>query len=155
MANDLSAGRRVKALDFPKAVQVYDSTAISNISSTVYITGSPEVAVRFMAPSSGRVAVSLTAGTSNNGANADRVFVTFRVYEGDPDDGTLLQIEEASRGVCNAQTGSDDFQFHGQATMVDGMTPGVYYYIQMLYRTTLGSSTADLAHRGIMVWPIP
>lgn len=154
MTNNLSAGTVVKALDFTPAVQVAQTVGINNITATTYQTGTPEIAVRFMAPSSGRVAVALSAGTRNNGANADRVFVTYRILEGDPADGIIHQSEEINRGLSNPATQADNNQYHGHVTMVDGLTPGTYYYAQVRYRTTLGSGTADIPHRGILVFPI-
>lgn len=154
MTNNLSAGTVVKALDFTPAVQSAHTVGINNIAATTYQTGTPEVAVWVMAPSSGRVAVALSAGTRNNGANADRVFVTYRVFEGDPADGNLIQSDEVKRGLSNPATQADNNQYHGHVTMVDGLTPGTMYYFQVRYRTTLGSGTADIPHRGILVFPI-
>ena len=100
MTNDLSAGTRVKALDFPRAQQVYDLTSQLNLTNTSYAVGTPEVAVRFLAPSSGRVSVAVSAGVRNNtAANEDRVYVAFRVLSGDPNDGNLFQTEEAKLGL--------------------------------------------------------
>lgn len=155
MTNPLSAGTTVRALDFTPAVQSFQTNTISDISQTTYTVGTPETAVRFMAPSSGRVAVALSGGTRNNGANADRIFVSYRVLEGDPANGDLIQSDEVKRGLSNPATGGDGFQYHGHVTMVDGLTPGTYYYAQVRYRTTLGSGTADISHRSILVFPIP
>lgn len=155
MTNSLSAGTVVKALDFVPAVQSFNNTGINNLTNTTYAVGTPEVAVRFMAPSSGRVAVCLSAGTRNNGANADRVFVSYRILEGDPADGNLIQSDEVKRGLSNPATQADNNQYHGHVTMVDGLTPGTYYYAQVRHRTTLGSGTADIPHRCILVFPIP
>lgn len=155
MTNNLSAGRPVKALDFPRAQQMYLQTNISNVSATTYAPGAPEVAVRFLAPSTGRVAVSVSGGVSNNGANADRMLLTYRILEGDPNNGVVIQDGDSKRGVSNAGTGGENNQFAGHVTMVDGLTPGTYYYAQLVHRTVTGAGTADLTHRVITVWPIP
>lgn len=155
MTNNLSAGTVVKALDFVPAVQSFQDTAINNISTTSYATGSPECSVWAMAPSSGRVAVVLSGGTRNNGANADRIFVSYRIFEGDPNSNSLVQSEEVARGLSNPATQADNFQYHGNVTMVDGLTPGTYYYFQARHRTTLGSGTADISYRALLVFPLP
>ena len=155
MTNSLSAGTVVKALDFVPAVQAFVNTEVLNISATSYTKGTPEVAVRFMAPSSGRVAVSMSGGTRNNSANADRIFVTFQILEGDPATGALIQSDDVKRGLSNPATQTDNYQYHGHVTMVDGLTPGTWYYAQVRHRTTLGSGTSDIAHRCILVFPIP
>jgi len=158
MTNDLSAGTRVKARDFPRAYQSFNQESQVNITDTSYTpaeTGDPECAVRFLAPSSGRVAVVLSAGVRNNtAANEDRVFVSFRVLEGDPADNELFQTEEVKLGISNSAAGADDFQYAGHATMVQGLTPGVHYYAQIRHRTTLGAGTADISFRKILVFPL-
>jgi len=155
MTNNLSSGTRVKAVDFPRTLQTFITFDISNISATTYTVGDPEVAVRFQAPSTGRVAISVGAGLRNNGANADRIFVTYEVFEGDPEDGVRHQAAEAKRGLSNAATGGEGQQYAGHTTMVDGLTPGGWYYARVVYRTTTGAGTADISHRNISVWPIP
>ena len=156
MTDNLAAGRRVKAVDFTRAVFNYNQISQGNIADTTYVVGDPETAVRFMAPTSGRVGVMLSAGLRNNStANEDRVFVSFRVLEGDPQDGNLIQTEDAKNGRSNPAQGADDYQYGGQMTMVDGLTPGVWYFAQVRHRTTLGMSDVDIAYRGIMVIPVP
>lgn len=155
MTNNLSAGTRVRALDYPRAQQAFLTANVTNLSGTTYAVGSPEVAVYFTAPSTGRVAVTVGAGTGNNGANADRLLVTYQIYEGDPESGIVHQAAEAKRGLSNPATGADTAQYHGHTTMVDGLTPGTKYYARVVHRVTLGSGTADISHRHITVWPIP
>lgn len=156
MTNDLSAGTRVKALDFPRAWQNFAQISQLNMTDTSYTEGDPEMAVRFMAPSSGRVLVVVSAGIRNNTtANEDRVFVSFRILEGDPDDANLYQTEEVKLGLSNTAAGADDYSYGGHGTMVQGLTPGTYYYAQVRHRTTLGSGTADISARAITVIPIP
>jgi len=154
----LSSGTPVRALDFPPAQFNYDQTTIANITDTTYVTGTPEVAVRFMAPTSGRVAVNLSAGIRNNtAANQDRVFVTFRILEGDPSDADVFWTEEVKYGRSNAARldANDEFAYGGHVTVVGGLTPGQFYYAQVRHRTTLGSGTADISNRQILVFPVP
>lgn len=153
-ASPLSAGVPFREVDFPRSRFSFAQTDINNISSTSYAAGSPEVAVRFQAPTSGRVAVMLSAGVRNNAANADRIFVTFRILEGDPADGDLFQTDEVKFGRSNPATQSDEHQYGGQLSIVSGLTPGSFYYAQVRHRTTLGSGTADVAYRGILVFPV-
>lgn len=150
----LSAGVPFRAADFPRSRFSFAQTDINNITETTYTVGTPEIAVRFMAPTSGRVAVVLSAGCRNNGANADRIFVAYRILEGDPDDGELIQTDEVKFGRSNPATGADEHQYAGSLSIVGGLTPGEFYYAQTRYRTTLGSGTADVAYRGILVFPV-
>lgn len=150
----LSAGTPVRAVDFPRAQYAFAQTDINNITSTAYVQGDPEIAVRFMAPTSGRVAVMISAGLRNNAANADRVFVSFKLFEGDPADGVEIQVEDAKFGRSNPATQTDEHQYGGHLTIVSGLTPGTWYYARVRHRTTLGSGTADVAFRGILVFPV-
>lgn len=153
----LSAGTEIRALDFPPTQHGFDQSTISNITATTYTVGTPEVAVRFLAPTTGRVAVTIKALVRNNtAANNDRLFVAFRILEGDPNDADLFQTEDVKLGISNNATNTaDEFTYGSQTTMVSGLTPGQFYYGQVRYRTTLGSGTADLAYRQITVFPIP
>lgn len=150
----LSSGTPVRAVDFPRAQFSFSQTDINNETSTSYIVGTPEIAVRFMAPNSGRVAVMLSAGCRNNAANADRIFIAFRILVGDPNDGDLYQTDEVKFGRSNPATQTDEHQYGGQLTVVGGLTPGRYYYAQVRHRTTLGSGTADTSYRAILVFPV-
>ena len=153
----LSAGTPVRALDFPPAQFNFNQTSITNVTATTYQTGDPETAVRFQAPTSGRVAVTIKAIVQNNSAaNADRLFVTFRVLSGDPDDAVVFQTDEVKNGVSNAAiTPADEFRYASHTTMVSGLTPGEFYYARVRHRATLGSGTADIGYRHILVFPIP
>lgn len=158
MTNDLSAGTRVRARDFPRAYQTFNQESQLNMTNTTYASadaGDPEQAVKFLAPSSGRVAMVISAGVRNNtAANEDRVFCSFRVFEGDPADNNLFQTEEVKLGISNTAAGADDYTYCGHATMVQGLTPGVHYYAQFRQRVTIGSGSADIAFRKLLVFPI-
>lgn len=156
MTNDLSAGTRVRALDFPRAVQSHDQDSVLNMSTTSYSDGTPEVAVRFQGASSGRAAVCISAGIRNNTAgNEDRIFCAFQVYVGDPADGMEFQSEEVKLGLSNMAAGSDDVHYGGHLTMLNGLIPGEWYYAKFRHRVTLGSGSADIDSRSILVFPLP
>lgn len=152
----LSSGVPVRALDFPRAHQSFSQESQLNMTDTSYVNGTPEIAVRFIAPTSGRVLVVCGGGVRNNTtANEDRIFLSFRIFEGDPNDNDLIQTEEVKYGRSNTAAGNDDYQYGGHGTMVGGLTPGTFYYAQFRHRTALGSGTADIAFRSLLVIPIP
>lgn len=152
----LSAGTPVRSLDFPPAQFSFSDNDITNIAATSYTQGTDEVAVRFQAPTSGKVAVTVKCGVRNNtAANDDRLFFTFRVLVGDPADGDVFQTYEVKNGISNNATPSaDEFQYTSHTTMVSGLTPGDFYYAQTAYRTTQGTSVCDISYRHILVFPI-
>lgn len=152
---DLSPGTRIKALDWPEAVSSESDASIGGIAETSYTVGSPEVAARFTAPTSGRVGVAVSGAIRTNLTSVDRIYLSFRVFAGDPEDNNLLETEDVKRGISNYAHMREGYQYKSQMTMVDGLTPGSSYYIQLRYRTTLGDAEADIAHRRVSVIPLP
>lgn len=154
----LSAGTQVRAADFPPAGSSTSDTTISGITATTYTVGVPEVAVRFMAPTSGRVALCVSGGIRNDSATtpADRLLLSYRVYVGDPAAASLLVTEDASTGISTAgrADATEDFAYSGHLTIVDGLIPGSFYYAQLRYRTVTGAGAPDLNYRSIIVFPI-
>lgn len=155
--NPLSAGTQIRALDYPPSQFNYDESNILNITSTSWLVGSPEVSVRFRAPTTGRVGVTLSATVRNNAVNAERLFVGFRIMSGDPADNDTFQPVSAKYGRSNLAyaDANNGATAGGQLTIVTGLTPGDWYYAQTQYRVTLGSGTADLLYRSILVIPVP
>lgn len=153
----LSAGTQIRALDFPGSQFAFDESNITNITATTWTIGTPEVSVRFMAPTSGRTAVHLGAYTRNNAANLERLYVGFRILEGDPADADTFQSVSAKYGRSNyaVSDANGGAVAGGQMSVVSGLTPGVFYYAQTQYRTTLGLGTADLLYRSVMTFPVP
>lgn len=157
----LAAGSNFRAVDFPRAQFAYDQSTVANSAVTSYTVNvaatNPEVAVRCLAPTSGKIGVCISGGPRNNSATSDRFFLAFRVLEGDPADGTLIQTDDAKWGISNTATpdASDDYSYGGHFTVVGGLNPGLYYYFQTRFRTTNGNSTADCAFRTIMAIPLP
>lgn len=155
----LSAGTQILAVDFPPAVSSMSDAVITNITATNYTTGTPEVAVRFMAPTSGRVAINVAAGVRVDSATtpADRLFIAAQVLKGDPADGVVILAEEVKNGVSTPGTpdATEDYGFGGHLTMLGGLVPGDFYYARVRYRTTLGNGSADLNYRSISVVPVP
>lgn len=155
----LSAGTQVRAVDFPPTATSMSDTVITNITATTYTTGAPEVGARFQAPTSGRVAITVSAGVRVDSATtpADRLFIAPQVLHGDPNDGNVILAEEVKNGVSTPGTpdATDDYAFGGKMTLLGGLVPGDFYYARVRYRTTLGNGTADLNYRSISVVPIP
>lgn len=149
------AGSPVYGNDFPPSQADQDWTTIANISTTSYVTGTPEVGVNITAPTSGKVLVCLGAGVRNNAATTERVVVSYRVLEDDTN-GPVFTAESAYRGIVSSGVqASQEFTYLGNFSLETGLTPGRNYYIQVRHRTTLGNGTGDIASRDIVVIPVP
>lgn len=151
----LPTGSNVYGLDFPPSQYDQDWTLISNITTTTYIPGDPEVAVAATAPSSGKLFVTVGCGIRNNAATTESGYVTYQVFE-DSVNGALYQAANDDYGVRSTGIAqSQEFQYHGNFSLVTGLTPGRSYYFQMVHKSALGNGTADIASRDILVIPVP
>lgn len=151
----LPTGSNVYGLDFPPSQYDQDWTLISDIATTTYIAGTPEVAVSVTAPTSGKLFVCIGCGIRNNAATAESAYVSFQIFEDSPD-GALYSAANDDYGVRSCGIAqSQEFQYHGNMALITGLEPGRSYYFQTVYKTALGASTADIASRNILVTPVP
>lgn len=151
----LPPGSNVYGLDFPPSQYDQDWTLISNITTTTYIAGEPEVAVTVTAPTSGKLFVCIGCGIRNNAATAESGYVTYQVFE-DSVNGALYQAANDDYGVRSCGiAASQEFQYHGNMSLVTGLTPGRSYYFQAVHKSALGAGTADIASRDLLVIPVP
>ncbi|HKZ21170.1 MAG TPA: hypothetical protein VJQ57_13800 [Acidimicrobiia bacterium] len=151
----MDTGGDVYGMDFPPSQFDQDWTPISNITATSYEVGDPEVAVSVTAPTSGRVFVAMGCGIRNNAATAESAYVSYQIFEDSPN-GALYSASDDDRGVRSCGIAqSQEFQYHGNGDLIEGLEPGRSYYFQMTHKTALGAGTADIASRNILVIPVP
>lgn len=156
---DLLGGTRILAMDTPPVVSAYDATGIANITSTVYIAGSPEVGVTFMAPTTGRILLTCGGGVRNNGANNDRVFIAPQIFLGTSSAGTEILAPSAPQFGISSGGGftGDNYQYLSRTSLVAGLIPGSTYYVRTMHvqvnNTGVTSSTSDLQSRSLVVVP--
>lgn len=150
------AGQPVKALDYPPPKWSQDSTQINNPTNTAYTTGSPEVSVTFVAPTSGRVLL-VVGGGLGNGAGGDRIFLSPEVRETNSSGALVLSASVTNRGF-GSDIAAGAFHYGSRESVLDGLTPGTVYYAVVKYAVVTsdaGASTQDIACRDITVVPIP
>ncbi|MGP3917693.1 hypothetical protein [Nonomuraea sp. 10N515B] len=150
------AGRPVRALDYPPAVWAQDTTTITNPSNSSYITGTPEVSVTFIAPTSGRVLIVVGGGLGNS-AGADRIFLSPEVRLTNSGGALVLSPSVTNRGF-GSDNSSSGFHYGSRESVLEGLTPGQVYYAVVKYvvaTTEAGASAADIAARDVTVVSIP
>lgn len=152
---DITDGVIVSATDFPRTVMAQNDTVQTDLSSTTYVTGSPEVGVRFIAPTSGRVIVTVGGGARDN-TNNNRVFLSPEILEDDLVTQVLApSVTSYGYGIPGSNA---DYVFGSRASLITGLTPGRLYYarVMMAAETDPGgtSFSADVAVREIMVEPV-
>lgn len=151
----LPPGSNVYGMDFPPSQYDQDWSVLENVSTTTYTAGSPEVAVTVTAPSSGKLFVTIGCGIRNDAATAESGYVTYQVFE-DTVNGALYQAANDDFGVRSCGIAqSQEYQYHGNFSLVTGLTPGRSYYFQVVHKTALGNGTVDIAARDILVIPVP
>lgn len=156
IGTEIKAGDGITTEWWPESVEAQDATTISNITSTSFIPGSPEVGVQFTSAKTGRCAVCVSAGMFEQSAG-DRLFVSFEVYEGTSASGTLVRSARSGNGISthgDTTAGGSGEMVKGNMTMVQGLTPGVTHYARMVYAVD-GGTTNDLRQRRLTVIPTP
>lgn len=152
---DLLAGSKIRAADTPSTVYAQDTTLNANISNTAsYATGTPEVGVTFIAPTTGRVTISVGASMRNDAANADRAAVTVQVFQTNSS-GTEILAPTVFRGVSTDGIASaGEYCTYGHTTLLEGLTPGQQYYARtMQIKFGTAGTTPDITMRDILIAP--
>lgn len=150
------AGDTIRALDFPQTLTAADLTTILNITTTAWIPGSPGVDVVFIAPTTGRVLISVGGGARSQ-TGGQRLWMFPEVYEGTDATGTVVQDNPGS-GASAQQWGisddTDGYQYGGTTSLLSGLTPAATYFCRHVYRVdTATSGTADITVRNLVVAP--
>lgn len=152
---DLIAGREVLALDFPPSLYDYNDDQVLNITATEWsatggVGGTTVVSVDFLAPTTERACVSISAGMRTPGVN--RVVCSFIVQ----DTVTSQVVQGASlqrSGICCAPNNSV-YEYHSRDTLVDGLLPGRLYLVEFRMKV-YNAIGQDIRGRRLNVAPAP
>lgn len=143
-----NVGAFVRAVDFPAAVEVTETTTIADISSTSYSAGSVQCSTTFTANSAGKALIQLW--TRMQGDGTFRVFVGIELREGSVS-GTIVRSPsdtEAVQGITAATTS------YAIPILVSGLTAGATYFVRTMHKVA-GGTTSDIFTRKILVTPQP
>ncbi|MEU8055719.1 hypothetical protein [Microbispora bryophytorum] len=145
----------VKSLDTPSSAWNFDDTILTQISSAAYTEGVPEVGVTFMAPTSGRVVITIGGGLRDNGSNATRIFMAPQVFLGTDSSGTEILAPTVGQYGIGSAGEQAEFMYYSRTANLTGLTAGRVYYARVMYQTsnTPASPSADIACREIGVAP--
>lgn len=155
--SDATTGKLFRAADIPPTGYMHDDTGNNNIVSTTYIVGSPEVGTFFIAPTSGRVRITVGGGARDNGATAvDRIFISPQIFLDDANGSELLAPSVSIYGWSSCDSDLDH-QYGCRVGMISNLIPEQVYYARLMYFTDTGvdPDTADIAARDIIIIPVP
>jgi hypothetical protein len=152
----------IRGRDWPPAVAALDTTDQTNLTSAAYVPGDPEVGVRFVAPSSGRVIITISGGARDNTGD-NRVFLSPEIFRGADARGLSIlspsvtvhgwgQTGQAATVGYGSRESLYPFPGEGETELIPGET---YYARVMMAAEQTGGSTADVFSRGIIVEPAP
>lgn len=149
------AGQRIKALDFTAAVKAEDSTLQTNISTTLG-SGSPEVSVTFVAPTSGKAQIIVSASTSDDVSNDNPAVIDWQLYLGTNSSGTLILGTGSlqRRLVLMPGTIASQSQELSHSYVATGLTAGSTYFVRIQQQAWAGTSL-DVHTRALTVIPLP
>ena len=148
---NITDGALVRGADFPITVFAQDDTVQVGTASTAYVTGTPEVGVYFMAPTSGRVLITVSGG-ARDATGDTRAFLAPQVFLNNSGDTEVLAPSVESYGWANPGSNSD-YVFGSRVSMLDGLTPGQVYYARVMFSPPDGT-TVEVKTREIMVEPV-
>ena len=145
------AGQRLKALDFTPAVSATSTVVQSNLSTTLTV-GSPEVGVVFTAPTSGKANVTVGASFADDTGANNAGILDWKLFLGTNGSGTLVLGTGAFDRRLVAMPGdvTNQSQELSRTVLVQGLTPGSSYYVQLLHASWAGA-TIDCYARSVAV----
>lgn len=151
---DLLAGSTVRALDTPPAVSDTQLDGFS-FTNTTYGVGSTDgtyvdCGTAFMAPTTGRVLVILSAQIVNAAVNTTRMAPVVR--EG-PVIGSGAVIVPANDVNSIANQGPNTAVLAAQVALIENLSPGETYNVRLEHRVSGGTGT--LWNRRVVVIPSP
>lgn len=145
-------GDTIQSVDTPRTVMAQDDTVQTDLTSSGYVVGTPEVGVFFIAPSTGRVLVTVGGGARDN-TNNNRVFLSPQIFQEDANGLEVLAPSVTFYGYGTAGSNAD-YVFGSRVVMIESLSPGRKYYARVVMAAEQGTgSTADVAVREIMVEP--
>lgn len=153
-------GDVVYGIDSPIAIYPNDDTQQLNLTNDSYAAGTPELSGTFIAPTSGRVTLTVGGGLRDNGgASDDRVFLSPQVYSGVDTSGTeQLAPSVTFRGFGSVDTTSE-FMYASRSSLLTGLVPGAVYFVRLMHVVSpSGASpagTADINVREIIIEGMP
>jgi hypothetical protein len=146
---DLLAGSTMRALDTTVTVSNIQGASVTT-TSTTYTTSGADCAVVFVAPTTGRVLISINARLANSATNGTLISAQTRTG-GTIGGGTV--VEDASDAWCVSHYGGTAFERQGITHLLTGLTPGATYNTRLLMRGSVDTATASYANRELIVWP--
>ena len=153
---DILVGAKVKAADFPASAWSQDTTEITDITSTTFIPGSPEVGTTFVAPTSGKV-LMFVGGSARAHTGDNRTFLAANVFLGTSSAGTEVLSSSIGFTGCGFSLASTSYYYQNRSFHLTGLTPGSTYYARVTYSVTTTGATdgrSDISCREIGVIPI-
>lgn len=148
---DYRAGTTVNALDFPPTASNRSATDVT-VTSTSYVDGTPQIATTFVAPTSGRVLVTVGGGLS--GASTRRLHLAPVIKETNDSGATVLGANVVSRGV-GCQENATGFVYMSRTTLLEGLRPGQIYFAKTQHKVVGAAGSPVFDIRDIYITPVP
>ncbi len=147
-AVDREIGNTIASADTPRTVYSRDLSQLTNLSNSMQI-GTPEIGVRFVAPSTGRVLITVGGG-ARDATNDGRIFFAPQVLA----DNLVDEVLAAAVAIYGYGTpgSNSDYVFGSRTGLLSGLTPGRTYYARVMVQAE--TTSADLIFRDISVEPV-
>lgn len=150
----IRAGQPIQQTDFPAAVYAFVEANETDITATTFVAGANPCNTTFVAGVTGNAMIVVTGvmRSSASATPADHIRLSFELYEGTDETGTLIVSATYSRSAISIE----EPQVHGASTvhLATGLTPGATHFVRTMHRTATGDGTCDIVERAIMAWPV-
>lgn len=147
---DLVSGSEIYAADWPPSVTWEDVTTLSNLSNLGYQTLSPALQGTFVAPTSGRVLITVGGTAFDNGGPLNRVYMVPQVFKGTSAAG--VEVLPPNVGVRGSAHYGGRPVGHSRITLLEGLEPGETYFARHL-STVTGGTTCRINSRQLIIEP--
>lgn len=149
---DYRAGTNINAMDFSPAQFSRDATDLV-VTSTTFVDGSPQVSTTFVAPTSGRVLITVGGGFRGDGTR--RLHLAPVVKETNDSGATVLGANVVIRGV-GVQENASGYVYYSRTTLLEGLKPGQVYFAKTQHKaSSSGGTTIGFDVRDIYITPVP
>jgi hypothetical protein len=147
----IDAGMEVLAVDYPEAAYDYDSTLISDVSSTTFGAGTPTVDDTFIGPTCEQVLIVCSAGVRTT----DRIHTAPQLRLTDAAGAVIEGTTVVQHGFGGAPT-SSNFQYGSRVTLWEGIDQGQVYFLRHMHRRhPSDGTTGDIDDRAVIGVPLP
>ena len=144
----------IRGVDWPPTQFAQDDESQLDITATAATPGNPDVAVYFVAPTSGRVLLTVGGSARDKPSGTNRVFLNPALYERDENGPVVFDGDTVVQRGFGSPPDATEYWYGSRHTIAGNLTPRRTYFVRV-NQWVDGGATADAGVRELSVEPIP